>query len=65
MNKQAMCGDAARHEVVIQVASDVQLFCSNLLIHTKTITFRESNFKIFLSPYVKNINVVFTADATL
>lgn len=30
MNKQAVCGDAARHEVMIQMTDDVQLLCSNL-----------------------------------
>lgn len=34
MNKQAMCGDAARHEVVVQVADDIQLLSSNLFTHT-------------------------------
>lgn len=30
MHKQAMSRDAGRHEVMIQVAKDVQLLCSNL-----------------------------------
>lgn len=30
MDKQAVRGDAARHEVVIQMAEDVQLLCGDL-----------------------------------
>jgi len=33
MNKQAVRGDAARHEVVIQMTGDIELLCSNLFKH--------------------------------
>lgn len=38
MNKQAMCGDAARHEVMIQVTEDIQLLSSNLVKKKKSMT---------------------------
>lgn len=33
VNKQAVCGDAARHEVMIQMTEDIQLLRSNLFTH--------------------------------
>lgn len=33
MNEQTVCGDAACHEVVIQMTEDIQLLCSNLFMH--------------------------------
>lgn len=33
MDKQTVCGDAARHEVVIQMTGDIELLCSNLSTH--------------------------------
>lgn len=51
VNKQAMCGDAARHEVVIQAASDVQLFCGSLLVRTKIFIQRKQLQTIFKSFY--------------
>lgn len=35
MNKQTVCGDAACHEVMIQVTEYIQHLCSDLSGHTK------------------------------
>lgn len=35
MNKQTVCGDAACHEVMIQVTENIQHLCRDLSRHTK------------------------------
>lgn len=37
VNKQTVCGDAAGHEVMIQMTDDIQLPCCNLLAKTSTL----------------------------